>query len=418
LIDRVEIYVKAGDGGNGAVSFRREKHVPFGGPDGGAGGKGGSVIIRAERHISTLRRYHRGAGRFVAEGGGNGAGKKKHGKNGPDLILAVPPGTLVYNEEKEGELLADLAVEGQEVMVVRGGRGGHGNTRFATPTNQAPHFAENGDAGEEALLTLELKLLADVGIIGQPSVGKSTLLAAASAARPKIAEYPFTTTEPVLGVVEVSQRSFVLAEIPGLIEGAHEGHGLGLDFLRHAERTRVLIHLLDGSMPDPLAGMEQVNRELREFSPKLAEKPQIVAVNKIDITEVREGMPGLQERLAGLEAPLFFISAATGENVSLLMSKAGEMMEGAAPPRLEEAMKIFRPPPRRERVSISRRGEAFMVSSPGAEKMVARMDLHNPEARAYLRGRFSRMGIAGALEKEGVKPGDVVWFGRIAMVWE
>ena len=418
LIDRVEIYVKAGDGGNGAVSFRREKYVPFGGPDGGDGGKGGSVVLRADRRIGTLRKYHRGAGRFVAEGGGNGAGKKKHGKNGQDLILAVPPGTLVYKEDNERELLADLAMEGQEVMVARGGRGGHGNTRFATPTNQAPHFAENGDAGEEACLSLELKLLADVGIIGQPSVGKSTLLAAASAARPKIAEYPFTTTEPVLGVVEVDQRSFVLAEIPGLIEGAHEGHGLGLDFLRHAERTRVLVHLLDGGSADPVADMKQVNRELAEFSPKLSEKPQIVAVNKIDIPEVRERIPKLEGRLAEIEEPLFFISAATTENVSLLMSKAYEMLESAEPPRMEEAMKIFRPQPRRERVSVSRKGDAFVVSSPRAEKMVARMDLHNPEARAYLRGRFARMGITAALEKEGVQPGDVVWFGRIAMVWE
>lgn len=418
MIDRVEIYVKAGDGGSGAVSFRREKHVPFGGPDGGDGGKGGSVVVRADRRIGTLRKYHRGAGRFVADGGGNGVGKKRHGKNGQDLILTVPPGTLVYKEDNERELLADLAMEGQEVMVARSGRGGHGNTRFATPTNQAPHFAENGDAGEEACLTLELKLLADVGIIGQPSVGKSTLLAAASAARPKIAAYPFTTTEPVLGVVEVDQRSFVVAEIPGLIEGAHEGHGLGLDFLRHAERTRVLIHLLDGGSADPVADMKQVNQELAQFSPKLSEKPQIVAVNKIDIPEVRERIPELEKGLADIEEPLFFISAAATENVSLLMSKACEMLESATPPRLEEAMKIFRPQPRRERVSVSRKGDAFVVSSPNAEKMVARMDLHNPEARAYIRGRFARMGITAALEKGGVKPGDVVWFGRIAWVWE
>jgi GTP-binding protein len=303
-------------------------------------------------------------------------------------------------------------------MVARSGRGGHGNTRFATPTNQAPHFAENGDAGEEACLTLELRLLADVGIIGQPSVGKSTLLAAASAARPKIAAYPFTTTEPVLGVVEVDQRSFVVAEIPGLIEGAHLGHGLGLDFLRHAERTRVLIHLLDGGSADPVADMKQVNQELAQFSPKLSEKPQIVAVNKIDIPEVRERIPELEKELDDIEEPLFFISAAATENVSLLMSKACEMLESTTPPRLEEAMKIFRPQPRRERVSVSRKGDAFVVSSPNAEKMVARMDLHNPEARAYIRGRFARMGITAALEQGGVKPGDVVWFGRKAMVWE
>jgi len=418
LIDRVEIYVKAGDGGNGAVSFRREKFVPFGGPDGGDGGRGGSVVLRADRRTGTLRRYHRGAGRFAAEGGGNGAGQKRHGKNGQDLILSVPPGTLVYREGDERELLADLAVEGQEVMVARGGRGGHGNARFATPTNQAPRFAEKGDPGEEVCLTLELKLLADVGIVGKPSVGKSTLLASASAAHPKIAEYPFTTTEPVPGVVDLGWRSFVLAEIPGLIEGAHEGRGLGLDFLRHAERTRVLIHLLDGGSEDPVADMKQVNRELDEFSPKLAEKPQIVVVNKIDIPEVRQRIPQLEEDLAGIGEPLFFISAAAGENVSLLMAKAGQMLDSAASPHIEEALKIFRPPPRRERVSVSRRGDAFAVSSPRAEQMVARMDLNNPEARAYLRGRFARMGVTATLEKQGVKPGDVVWFGKIAMVWE
>jgi GTP-binding protein len=407
LIDKVEIYVIAGDGGNGIISFRREKYVPYGGPDGGDGGHGGNIFIVADRGMNTLLKYYQGRRQFATERGENGSGRKRHGKNGSDLNIKVPQGTLIYKErEGERELLVDMAVDGQRVMVARGGRG------------QAPRIAQKGEVGEEASLILELKLIADVGIIGQPSVGKSTLLAAASAARPKIAAYPFTTTEPILGVVDVGYNSFVLAEIPGLIEGAHRGLGLGHDFLRHAERTRVLIHLLDGSSANPHADMNQINEELALFNPVLASKTQLVAVNKIDLPEVLERIPELEKELGNGEVPLFFISAATTEGVSQLMAKACEMLDSIAPPQPVEAITVFRPQPRKERVTVSMKGEVFIVSSSRAEKLLSRMDLQNPEARAYIRNQFTRMGVAKALKNAGVKPGDPVQFGKVEMKWE
>jgi GTP-binding protein len=418
LIDKVEIYVRAGDGGNGMIGFRREKYVPYGGPDGGDGGHGGNISVVADRGMNTLLKYYQGKRRFAAERGENGSGRKKHGKNGSDLDIKVPQGTLIYKErEGERELMVDMAVDGQRVMVARGGRGGYGNTRFATPVNQAPRIAQKGEVGDEASLILELKLIADVGIIGHPSVGKSTLLAAASAARPKIAAYPFTTTEPILGVVDVGHNSFVLAEIPGLIEGAHRGLGLGHDFLRHAERTRVLIHLLDGSSANPRADMDQINKELAMFNPVLASKRQLVAVNKIDLPQVLERVPELQKELGNGEAP-FFISAATTEGVSQLMTKACEMLDSIATPQPVEAITVFRPQPRRERVTVSMEGEIFIVSSSRAEKLIARMDVQNPEARAYIRNQFTRIGVAKALRNAGVKPGDMVRFGKVEMKWE
>lgn len=418
MIDRVEIYVKAGDGGDGVISFRREKYVPFGGPDGGDGGSGGSVFVVADGGITTLH-WFRQKKRFKAELGGNGAGKKMHGKNGRHLTIRVPLGTVIFSESgKEKLMLADLVVEGQRVMVARGGRGGFGNTRFANPTNQAPRIAQKGEPGEEASLILDLKLIADVGIIGYPSVGKSTLLASASAARPKIADYPFTTQEPILGVVEVGNRSFVLAEIPGLIEGAHRGLGLGHDFLRHAERTRVLIHLLDGTSQSPLSDLNNLNHELALFNPMLAEKPQIVAVNKIDLPEVQARIPDLEKELDQFKAPLFFISAATKRRVPQLIAKAAEILDSIPAQRVTEEVLVFRPQPRKEKVAVFREGDIFVVSSTRAEKLVAKMDVKNPEARSYLKRQFSSMGITGALKKAGVKPGDTVRFGKLEMEWE
>ncbi len=400
------------------IGFRREKYVPYGGPDGGDGGHGGNISVVADRGMNTLLKYYQGKRRFAAERGENGSGRKKHGKNGSDLDIKVPQGTLIYKErEGERELMVDMAVDGQRVMVARGGRGGYGNTRFATPVNQAPRIAQKGEVGDEASLILELKLIADVGIIGHPSVGKSTLLAAASAARPKIAAYPFTTTEPILGVVDVGHNSFVLAEIPGLIEGAHRGLGLGHDFLRHAERTRVLIHLLDGSSANPRADMDQINKELAMFNPVLASKRQLVAVNKIDLPQVLERIPELQKELGNGEAP-FFISAATTEGVSQLMTKACEMLDSIATPQPVEAITVFRPQPRKERVTVSMEGEVFVVSSSRAEKLIARMDVQNPEARAYIRNQFTRIGVAKALKNAGVKLGDTVRFGKVEMKWE
>ena len=418
MLDSVEIYINAGDGGDGIISFRREKFVPFGGPDGGDGGNGGSVYIVADRGMTTLR-WFRQRRRFKAEHGRNGAGKNMHGKNGIDLMVRVPVGTIIFREiGREKVMLADLAADGQRVMVARGGRGGFGNRRFANPSNQAPRIAQKGEPGEEASLILDLKLIADVGIIGYPSVGKSTLLASASAARPKIADYPFTTHEPILGVVEVGNRSFVLAEVPGLIEGAHRGLGLGHDFLRHAERTRVLIHLLDGTSQSPISDMKSVNKELALFNPMLAEKPQIVAVNKIDLPEVQARIPDLEKELAQFEARPVFISAVTSKRVPQLMAKAAEMLDSIPAQGVKEEVAVLRPQPRKEKVAVFREGDIFVVSSPRAEKLVARMDLQNPEARSYLRRQFTSMGLTAALKKAGVKPGDMVRFGKSEMEWE
>jgi GTPase len=420
LIDRVEITVKAGDGGDGMVSFRREKFIPYGGPDGGDGGDGGSVIIKADRNSNTLLDYQSGRKKFSAGRGSNGASKKMHGRNGEDLVLLVPPGTLVFKlDVKKKELLADLTNDNQYIVAAEGGRGGKGNVHFTTSTNQAPRIAQKGDKGEELSLVLELKLLGDVGVIGHPSVGKSTLLTSASAARPKIAEYPFTTTEPVLGVALVGDRTFVLVEIPGLIEGAHLGVGLGYDFLRHAERTRVLIHLIDGNSADPKADMEQVNKELALFSPALAAKPQIIAINKIDIPDVRERISALKRQFKRTGLPLHFISAATREGVVPLMAAACNMLDMEAPMEAgKEEVKVFRPQSQRERIEVTRDGEVFVVSSQKAVKLIERMDISNREARAYIWAQLSSMGVVGALKKAGAVPGAIVRFGGIDLEWD
>jgi len=418
MIDRVEVHAKAGDGGKGVVSFRHEKFVPFGGPDGGNGGRGGSVYVIADAQLSTLysmsRRKHLKAGT-----GGNGLGKKMQGKQGEDLVVKVPMGTLVYRRsDGETVLIADLVADGQQEVVARGGRGGVGNVHFATSTNQAPRIAQKGQPGEEAWLILELKLVADVGIIGYPSVGKSTLLAAASAARPKIADYPFTTQEPVLGVVAVGNRTFVLAEIPGLIEGAHHGAGLGHYFLRHAERTRLLIHLLDGTSQNPLAGMDSVNRELALFNPTLGLRPQIVAVNKIDLPEVEARIPELREQLGKVTGPLHFISAATTAGVRQLMARAAGMLEDLDQRAPEAAPAVFRPQPRDKTVVVVREGNVFVVSLPQAESLIARMDITSAEARSYLKRQLIRMGVGVALKKAGVRSGDRVRVGEMELDWE
>ncbi len=349
MIDRVEIYVKAGDGGNGVVSFRREKFVPFGGPDGGDGGNGGSVYLVGDESESTLLsfRYRK---QFHAEKGVHGKGKNMHGKRGEDLFIKVPLGTQVRLKAENGPsiLIADIVEQGQQVLVAKGGKGGRGNTHFATSTNQAPRTAEKGKPGEEKRLLLDLKLIADVGIIGSPNAGKSTLLSAVSKARPKIADYPFTTLEPVLGVVGIGYGSFVLADIPGIIEGAHEGRGLGLDFLRHIERTKALIHLVDGSSEDPVSDYRKVEAELVSYEAALKERPRIIAVNKIDLPHVRDRMPELERKFTEPGVPVHFISAATGEGVRELMSKAWDLVSKV--PRLstgkEEAeFKVFRPRP-------------------------------------------------------------------------
>src|SRR5919199_1108342 len=346
--DTAKIWVKAGDGGAGVVSFRREKFVPQGGPDGGDGGRGGSVCLRADKGVSTLlaftRRRH-----VKAEPGAKGEGGNRHGKKGQDVYIAVPPGTLVY-DDATGDLLADLNEPGAELMVARGGRGGLGNSHFATSTNQAPRIAQKGEPGEERWIRLELKLIADVGIVGFPNAGKSTLLAAVSRAAPKIADYPFTTLEPNLGVVDLGygpDEQLVLADIPGLIEGAHMGVGLGHSFLRHVERTRVLIHLLDGTGDDPIQAFDAINAELELFDPALRRKPQVVAVNKVDLPEVRARLPELERAFKEHGIAVMAISAATGENVRPLMQRVLTLLN-------EERRRAPETPPPVEQVPILR----------------------------------------------------------------
>jgi GTP-binding protein len=329
FVDEVDIHVTAGHGGRGCLAFRREKRVPRGGPSGGDGGHGGSVFVVASPHTNTLISY-RFHPEFTAERGDHGEGSNRTGRAGADLELAVPIGTLVYEKSADVDqpprLLADLSAEGQRVLVARGGRGGMGNARFATATNRAPRKVQPGEAGEEKLLRLELKLLADVGLVGFPNAGKSTLIARISAARPKIADYPFTTLTPNLGVVGLSgDRSFVVADVPGLIEGAHRGLGLGHQFLRHLERTKVLVHVVDvssASCRNPADDLEVVRRELQLFQPELAAKPQIVAANKMDAVDEDTRVKELKKRARSLDLPFFPISAVTGAGVPALLEAA------------------------------------------------------------------------------------------------
>jgi GTP-binding protein len=329
FIDYVKIHVRAGDGGNGCVSFRREKYVPRGGPDGGDGGRGGNVILRADDRYNTLLdlRYQRS---YRAKNGQHGMGKKMHGRDGEDVVVPVPVGTIVKDKET-GDSLADLDEAGKEVVATRGGKGGIGNSHFATPTRQAPRFAKPGKEGEERDLIVELKLLADVGLVGLPNAGKSTLISAISQARPKVADYPFTTLVPVLGVVKLEDfRSFVVADIPGLIEGAHKGSGLGFQFLRHVERTRVLLHMVDVSEMmegDTVENLLKINNELGLYSPLLLEKPQVVAGTKTDVA-VPEKLDRLREYCETNRVYFFPISAATGKGIKELLAKLSEVVTG------------------------------------------------------------------------------------------
>ena len=421
MYDRVEIRVRAGAGGDGVVSFRQEKFVPFGGPDGGDGGDGGDVVIMADDSVTSLRALERR--RFYkAADGESGKSKKKHGKKGKNLTLTVPVGTVVlYKAQVGGDaVLADLEEPGQQVVIARGGKGGLGNTHFASSTNQAPQIAQRGEAGEENSVVLELRLIADVGIIGYPNVGKSTLLAACSAAKPKIASYPFTTREPILGLVEVGQRSFVVAEIPGLIDGAHLGRGLGHDFLRHITRTKILIHLIDGSSASPVEDMIQVNAELSLYDSALAQKPQLVVVNKIDLPQVQAQLAELKDAFSAVSASPLFISAATGEGVSELMAEAMEMVSQVTIERgagEKIVRKVFRPQPRVAGPSVHKEGDTFVVVAPELERIMARTDVSSPEVRWQIRRQLTRLGVSKALEKAGVKPGDKVRCGNLEWEW-
>lgn len=420
MFDRVEIRVKAGDGGDGMISFRRERYVPFGGPDGGKGGNGGNVMVKADGSVTSLREF-RQKRLYRAEDGGNGGGKRKHGRSGGNLVLAVPAGTVISDKTEAGTgvFIADLEQAGEEVAVAGGGKGGWGNTHFVSSTNQAPHIAQKGEHGEEHSILLEMRLIADVGIIGYPNAGKSTLLSAASAARPKIDSYPFTTIEPVLGLVEVGQQCFVMAEIPGLIEGAHLGRGLGHDFLRHILRTKILIHLISGSSESPPEDMMRVNEELALFDPALARKPQIIALNKIDLPEVQARLDGIRDAFSSAGIKAFYISAATGQGVTELMAETMRTLEGVAVEveRTEVPKKVFRPQPRDAGVIVHRVVDGFVLSVPELERIVAGAGVSDYEVRWQLKKQLARLGVNKALEKAGIKPGDKVRCGNLEWEW-
>jgi GTP-binding protein len=415
FIDQAQITVRGGNGGNGVVSFRREKYVPRGGPDGGDGGRGGSVFLQADPQRTTLSEF-RHRKRFAAEHGGNGAGQNCHGKAGGDLDIAVPCGTLVY---ERGNLLADLDAPGERICVARGGRGGLGNQHFATAVKQAPRFAQRGEPGEERELDVRLKLLADAGIVGAPNAGKSTLLAAVSAARPKIADYPFTTLEPQLGVVPIDiDANFVLVDVPGLIEGASQGAGLGDQFLKHVERTRVLIHLIDGAAEPDVAvkQLQMIEHELRAWDPKLLELRRIVAVSKQDL-------PGAQATLAAVRKAaghgVHGISAATGAGVRELMGEVYNAVQAArAQVDQRQAEVVLRPRPKAAdaTVLVKKEGRAFRVTGRTIERVAAMTDLASDEGQVYFQRALTRTGARGQLERAGAKPGDRVRVGDAEIV--
>ena len=418
MFDITEIKVKAGRGGDGAITFRREKFVPFGGPDGGDGGKGGDIIFQADPAVMNLWGFKKKQ-LYKGDNGGAGAAQKKHGRNGDPLILKVPEGTIVYEKNDEGldSLLGDLEKEGDQVVVAHGGRGGLGNVHFASSTNQTPRLAQSGEMGEEKVVALELKLIADVGIIGYPNVGKSSLLALATAAKPQIADYPFTTREPIVGVVGVQYENFVLAEIPGLIDGAHLGRGLGHDFLRHSMRTRILIHLVDGTAESPLDNMINVNNELALFDTQLALKPQIVVINKIDVPEVQERKNEIKKAFREAGIDVHFISAMTGEGIPGLMKTINALLKESKAQTPEPAPRIFRPLPRHKTVAISREGDMFVISEPELERIVSRVDMSDPTIQGQILGQMTRLHVDKALEKAGIQRGNVIRCGNSEWEW-
>jgi GTP-binding protein len=429
--DHTKIYVKAGDGGDGSIHFRREKFVPFGGPDGGDGGRGGSVYIEATSNLNTLIDY-RYRQHFKASSGVAGARQKMHGAKGEDVTLLVPCGTVIRDAETN-ELIADLVDEGQLVMVARGGRGGLGNVHFATATHQAPREAQRGEPGEERWLLLELRLVADVGLVGYPNAGKSTLLSVVTAAAPKIADYPFTTLSPNLGVVTIGQPgsgdefSFVLADIPGLIEGAAQGVGLGHEFLRHIQRTRLLIHLLDGAAfeSDLWQNFQAINQELREYDERLATRPQIVVLNKMDLPEAQERWPALKAKVEAAGYPAFAISAVTHQDTSELMQYAAQRLQEIQREEAERAASqaisdvegpVLRPKPE-DAFSITREKGVYIVRGKRVERTVSMTNLESEESMDRLQVTLAKMGVTSALEEAGVKVGDKVRFGKIELVW-
>ncbi len=413
--DTAEIYVKAGRGGDGVVSWRRESMVPFGGPDGGNGGRGGDVVLVANRHLNTLQKFQH-KNKFIAPDGAAGKGKRQTGRSGKKLYIDVPMGTIVRDAATQ-DVLADLTHEGQQAVIAKGGRGGRGNCMFATATNQTPHMAENGTPGDERDLALELKLIADIGFVGMPNAGKSTLLASLTAAKPKIANYPFTTLRPNLGVADVSgdgTRTVVLADIPGLIEGASEGKGIGIEFLRHIERTRVIIHLLDGMSDDPVRDYNTINAELKAFGHGLADKPQILAMNKMDLPDAQTALELFGPQLP----PCLPVSAATQKGVRELLNKAVQLLDELPPLEHDSVPVIGLDDDVDLSFEIERTDSGdYRLISPMLEKKaeITRWDLDESVQR--FQRALNRSGAEAALVKRGVKKGDLVYIGDYELEW-
>ena len=427
LIDQARIYVKAGDGGAGSVSFRREKFVPKGGPDGGDGGRGGDVRFRVRQNLTSLMafRYNQ---HFKARNGQPGSGQLRHGKTASTLWVDVPPGTIVYDDET-GELLADLTEPRDEYTVARAGRGGLGNSHFKSSTRQTPRIAELGEPGEESWLRLELRIIADIGLVGLPNAGKSTLLASSSAARPKIANYPFTTLQPNLGVVELGGpggQTYVMADVPGLIEGASGGVGLGHEFLRHVTRTKALVHVLDasGGMEgrDPIADFKTINHELEEYDAALLERPTLVALNKIDIPEARDNLERLRAHMKASHYQVFEISAATGEGVPALLNELGAILReiAARPPvEVEPEVKTYSITELDERAfSVARIGQdRFRVTGTMIERTTRMTPFELPEASLRFQHILQASGISQELQRQGIQTGDTVELAGRELLW-
>ncbi len=423
FLDRVKINVRAGSGGDGAATFRHEAHVPRGGPDGGDGGRGGSIRLQVDPGQTTLRdfRHHH---HFRAESGGRGTGSRRHGKAGTDMLLVVPPGTAVYDDES-GELLADLVSVEQVAMIARGGRGGLGNTHFTTSTHQAPKHAQKGEPGEERWVRLELRLIADVGLVGLPNAGKSTLLAAMTAARPKIADYPFTTLEPNLGVLDLGdddERRPTIADVPGLIEGASQGAGLGHAFLRHVERTRILVHVVDGSEHDPEWAHTVIRDELEAHDPVLLQKPLVVAFNKIDRPVAQAAWPAFRDARAADGLTCVAIAATTGEGIAELRALIAERLPG--PEDLDEppepaGVVVHRIDSMSDGFAVDRDEDGvFLVRGRRIERIAAQTDFEVEESADRFQRDLARLGIDAELRRAGIAAGDIVRIGAVELEWD
>jgi GTPase len=420
MFDEVKIYVSSGDGGDGIVAFLREKFMPQGGPAGGDGGRGGDVIFRVNSRLNTLVSFQKGI-HFKAESGQRGKAKNMSGASGKHVTVDVPPGTVIKDAET-GEPLADLVRPGDQYVALKGGRGGKGNQHFASPANQTPRYAEKGEPGQEKWLILELKLIADVGIVGVPNAGKSTLLSVISNARPKIADYPFTTLEPNLGVVRYDDHDLVVADIPGLIEGAHLGIGLGHSFLRHVQRTRVLVHLLNGASETVIADFSQINSELALFDESLATRPQIVVYNKLDLPDAQERWPQVQVALEARGVECFAISAATQVNIKQLTQRIFEVV--ATAPEIvtvlanPDAVPLYELPAEEVPFEILREGDrVFRVTGKRIERAATMTHWDYEDAVLRFQNILETLGVSAALEEAGVQVGDTVHIGDYELEW-